>query len=83
MAKPAFLERSKQMHISDVIGLICLTEKFRFKDLFVKYEDKDGKEKYRLNEIDSFSPVYKSLYDEYLGTDSAEYVLDRIAKMGR
>ena len=82
MLKPAFLERSKQMHLSDVIGLLCLTEKFRFKDLFVKYEDKGGKEKYRINEIDSFSPVYKSLYDKYLGADSEKYVSDRIAKIG-
>ena len=88
MTKPAFLERSKQMHISDVVGLLCLTEKFKFSDLLVEYKVEDEKDKtkyitkYRLNEIDSFSPVYKSLYDKYLGADSEKYVSDRIAKIG-
>ena len=82
MPKPAFLERSKQMHISDVVGLICLTEKFRFEDLFIKHEDKAGIVTYiGVNEIDSFSPVYKSLYDKYLGTDSTDYVLSRVIKI--
>ena len=55
------------MQLSDLIGLLYLTEKFRFMDLL------DGGEEY---EIDSFSPVYKSLYDEYLGTDSQGYPID-------
>ena len=67
MAKPTFLERSKQMQLPDVVGLLCLTEKFRFQDLLV-----DNK----VYEIDSLSPVYKSLYDEYLGTDSLGYPVD-------
>ena len=80
MPKPAFLERSKQMHISDVIGLLCLTEKFRFYDLLVEHKDENDKVIYiGVNEIDSFSPVYKSLYDEYLGTDSTKYTLDTTA----
>ena len=78
MPKPAFLERSKQMHLSDVVGLLCLTEKFRFEDLFITYIDKDGNVIYiGVNEIDSFSPVYKSLYDKYLGADSKKYVEEK------
>ena len=63
--KPDFISNSKGMHLVDFIGFIHITEQFRLADLFYKGI---------LNkEIDEISPVYKSLYDVFLGSDSIGY----------
>ena len=63
--KPDFISNSKGMHLVDFIGFIHITEKFRLADLLFKGVLK--------NEIDEISPVYKSLYDVFLGSDSNAY----------
>ena len=75
--KPKFVSNSGGIHTEDILGFITLAEKFRFADLFanaaINDEVLDFDTYTVVNEIDTMTPVYKNLNDEYKDTDSKTF----------
>jgi len=69
-AVPSYIQDVYGMINTDILGLLILAEQFALIDLKPNIDDDNQ----NLFEIDVLSPVYKTIEDVYVGTDSFKYI---------